>query len=79
MESEAIKRITEKVEEVLKSELRKYTTLVEEVEYWINEHGIELDEETKERVIEEMIEKIDDLIDSDLPMVVEMVRDEVEA
>jgi len=74
MENKAITKVIEKVEEVLRNELRKYTTLVEEVEYWLDAHGIDLDEDTKEQVIEEIIERIDLLIDNEIDEVVEMVK-----
>jgi len=78
MENEAITKIVGKVEEVLRNELKRHTTLVEEVEYWIDEHGIELDEETKERVIEEMIERIDNLIDEEIDDVVDEARGNID-
>jgi tRNA A-37 threonylcarbamoyl transferase component Bud32 len=51
-----------------------YTTLEEEVDYWIREKNLELTEKEREEVIEEVMNRWDELADEEIEEIAEEVK-----
>lgn len=51
------------------------TSLLEEVEYWIDEKKLKMTEDQKERLVEEVIRRWDELADEDIEEILEDIKD----